>query len=83
MLYYAPAFTEPEDVAHAGNVAPGKDTGGGVESAATEIPPGLNTLKYDSAISRFVLSQPGRGPTSENPHPNLPVRRPRIGGHRR
>jgi hypothetical protein len=52
--YYAEAFTEPDT----GKVAPGKNTGGGLESGLDSIPPGCKALLVDEGQSpaRFVLS---------------------------
>ena len=57
LYYYAPSFTETEGE-NVGFTAPGKDTGGGVESAITETPPCCKNLKYDEGEARFVLQQP-------------------------
>lgn len=50
--YYADSFTEPD-----GSRAPGKDTGGGLESGIADIPPCCLSLKLDEALDppRFVL----------------------------
>jgi hypothetical protein len=56
IYYYAPSFTEI-DGGMEGTTSPGKDTGGGVESAVNEIPPCCKSLKYDEGV-RFVLQQP-------------------------
>jgi hypothetical protein len=61
IYYYAPAFTEPEGSEHGpGLINPGRDDGAGTVSAmaAGGLPPGLNALKYDDSVPRFVLAQP-------------------------
>jgi len=50
--YYADAYIEPD-----GTTAPGKDTGGGLESGLDAIGPGVKALTLDEGQSpaRFVL----------------------------
>lgn len=57
--FYGDCFTEAD-----GSKAPGKDQGGGLQSAQGEIPPGCSMLVFDQSRTpeRFVIALDPRWP---------------------